>query len=89
MTTLLVGYDLNGDKDYTPLTDKLKSFGTRWHNLDSTWIVVADQTSKALRDELKTLIDADDELLVVDISGDAAAWTGFSDSASAWLKKHI
>jgi hypothetical protein len=32
-------------------------------------------------------LDANDELLVIDVSGDARAWKLFNDSGSAWLKK--
>lgn len=87
MTTLLVGYDLNAPgKDYKPIYEKLKSYGTWWHHLDSTWIVVASMTAAELRDVLKPLLDANDEVLVVDITGDSAAWKGFSEKASKWLK---
>jgi hypothetical protein len=87
---MLVGYDLNKPvKDYPKLIDKLKRYPGYWHYLDSTWLVRTDLTHKQVRDQLKTLIDADDELLVVDVTGDAAAWTGFSEKAGQWIKDHL
>jgi hypothetical protein len=71
------------------LTDRIKElFGTRWHHLDSTWIVVTDMTAKAIRDDLKKKLDKDDELLVVN-SGGEGAWSGFNDAGSKWLLKHL
>lgn len=90
MATLMVGHDLNTPgQDYGPLIEKLKSYGRWWHCLDSTWFVVASLTPTQLRDALKPLIDKNDELLVLDATGDAAAWQGFDENCSDWLKKNL
>ena len=90
MNTLLVGYDLNKPlQNYKDLIDKLKSFGTWWHHLDSTWLVRTSLTATQLRDQLKGLIDASDELLVLNVSGDAWASRGLADSANAWLRDNL
>ena len=88
MSTMIVGYDLNKPgKDYDGLIEKLKSFGAWWHHLDSTWLVKTEMSPVELRDALKPYLDSTDELLVIDVSGAARAWVGFSDRASAWLKE--
>lgn len=90
MSTLLVGYDLKKPgQDYSPLIEKLKSFGTWWHHLDSTWLIKTDETPKEVRDVLKPLIDANDELLVIDVSGRTAAWTGLNQRGSDWIKDNL
>jgi len=90
MNTLLISYDLNRPhQDYPKLLNKLKSYGTRWHHLDSLWIIKTNESAKDMRDTLKPLIDSDDELLVVNITDDAAAWSGFNDSGSKWLKDNL
>lgn len=86
MATLLIGYDLNKTKNYADLIEKIKSFGTWWHHLDSTWLVNTSLTAIQMRDALKPYIDADDELLVLDVTSDSRAWTGFSSRGSNWLK---
>jgi hypothetical protein len=87
LSTLLVGYDLNSPgKDYTDLIDKIKTYGAWWHHLDSTWLIKTAKTPTEVRDDLRALQDANDELLVIDVSGDGRAWTGFNESGSAWLK---
>jgi len=90
MTVLLVGYDLNAPgQRYNGLITELKSFGTYWHHLDSTWLVKAGLTAVEMRDRLKSFVDSGDELLVTDVSGDEAAWVGFSQRASDWLKANL
>jgi hypothetical protein len=37
---------------------------------------------------LQQYIDSNDELLVAKLSGEAA-WTGFSDKCSNWLKENL
>ncbi len=85
MATILIAYDLNGEKSYEELIATIKNVGAWWHHLDSTWIVRADVTAKEVRDRLRPFLDTDDELLVVDVSGRARAWKGFNKRGSDWL----
>lgn len=91
MRTLLVGYDLNKNgKDYEDVWAYLKDrHNNWWHHLDSTWIIRTDKTAVQVRDELKAIgLDSDDELLVAELTG-VAAWVGFSDQGSKWLKDNL
>jgi hypothetical protein len=90
MRTLLVGYDLNRPgQNYQQLYKALKSNSLWWHHLDSTWLLRTHETAVQMRDRLKVHIDAGDELLVLDVTGDAAAWTGFSERGGQWIKNHL
>ncbi len=90
MNTILVGYDLNKPgKDYATLIARLKSYGTWWHHLDSTWLLKTSLTAVQVRDQLKLLMDSSDELLVINVTGDAAAWNGFNQKGSDWLKQNL
>jgi hypothetical protein len=90
MRTLLVGYDLDKPgQNYPKLEAALKEFGVWWHELDSTWIVRADLTTVQLRDQLAALVDSNDKLLVIDITGDAAAWKGFTSQGGQWILDNI
>lgn len=90
MSTYLIGYDLDSPgQDYSDLIAAIKALGAWWHHLDSTWLVVSELTHTAIRDHLKSYIDSNDELLVINVSGDAAAWYGFSDKGSQWLKDNL
>lgn len=90
MRTLLVGYDLNHPgQNYIALIQELESCGAWWHHLDSTWLVRTELAPVELRDKLKALIDHNDELLVIDVTGRGAAWTGFSERGGNWIRDHL
>lgn len=87
MSTLLVGFDLDSPgQDYRGVTERLKRFGVWWHHLDSTWLVQTDLSVVQLRDELRRLMDGNDKLLIIDVTGRAAAWFGFAETATTWIK---
>ena len=89
MACYLVGYDLNKPgSDYADVIEEIKRIGTWWHCLDSTWIIAYNGPATAIRDALTPYLDANDELLVVRLSGEAA-WTGFSKECSEWLKSNL
>ncbi len=48
-----------------------------------------DKTAKEMRDTLKRYIDSNDELLVIDVTGDPAAWSGFNERGSKWLRDNL
>lgn len=87
---LMVSYDLNSPgQNYDELIKWLESFETRWHWLDSFWLIVTDLDAGRVRDVLKDFIDPNDELLVIDVTNDTWASQGFSDEANNWLKQFI
>ena len=90
MATYLIGYDLNSPgQGYDDLIEAIKNLANGWwHHLDSTWIINHSGSATVIRDALKPHIDSNDELLVVKLSGEAA-WAGFSDKGSKWLKDNL
>jgi hypothetical protein len=89
MRTYLIGYDLDKpEQDYSELINAIKEFDGWWHHLDSTWIIKTDDTAVQIRDYLKQHIGPSDKLLVAQLSG-VAAWAGFSDEGSKWLKENL
>jgi hypothetical protein len=93
MNTLMIGYDLNREsgssRGYESLIAAIKESNIWWHHLDRTWLVRTSLSATAMRDKLSPFIDANDELLVIDVTGDAAAWKGFSDRGSGWIKDNL
>lgn len=88
MATKLIAYDLNAPgQDYDDLIKEIKSLGAWWHHLDSTWLVRSALTTAAIRTRLAKHLDEGDELLVVNVTGDARAWRGFNARGSKWLKE--
>jgi hypothetical protein len=91
MATYVVGYDLHPSKGetYDELFKAIKNVGSNWwHHLDSTWVVVSEKSAVEIRDELKSHMLADDQLMVVCSSG-AGAWFGFNENGSSWLKTNL
>jgi hypothetical protein len=77
MKTFLVSYDLDKPPqkaDYHPLIARIKEWGGE-RILYSEWLVRANTTAAALRDDLKRFIDSSDGLVVLALTGEAA-WSG-------------
>jgi hypothetical protein len=84
MATILIAYDIHPTEGrmYDNLIETLQSLGDWWHHLESTWIVRCAHSPREIRDQLKSHIGTDDQLLVLEISGDTAEWTGVNDTGS-------
>jgi hypothetical protein len=91
MGTILIAYDIHPTEGelYDNLIEKIQSLGDWWHHLESTWIVRCAHSAREVRDQLKSCVGIDDQLLVIEISGDAAEWTGVNDAGNQWLKDNI
>jgi hypothetical protein len=92
MATFMIGYDIHPSRgeSYDALIDGIKSIGAWWHHLDSTWLVISQLSAVQIRDKLWGLMPyKDDQLLVINVSGDEAAWQGFDESGGKWLKSNL
>lgn len=87
MACYIISYDLRAERDYEPLHEAIKSYGTWAHILESTWAVVASKSAVEVRDHLLDHLDDDDGLFVVK-SGVEAAWRSVL-CKSEWLKEHL
>jgi hypothetical protein len=89
--TILIAYDVHPAKGaaYDNLIEAIQSLGAWWHHLETVWIVRSNRTPEELRDTLKAFVGTDDQLLIIDITGDKAGWAGVSDVGSKWLKENI
>lgn len=87
MAAYIIGFDLHKPgQGYSELNKALESYGTYFHILDSTWIVVSDLNAEQIRDHLIQHIDENDRIIVIK-SGVESAWRGFT--AHDWLKKYL
>ncbi|HWQ91711.1 MAG TPA: SinR family protein [Clostridia bacterium] len=89
MTTYMIGYDLNKPlQNYAGLIEAIKTYSPWWHHLDSTWLIVTDETAVQIRDKLVPYLDSNDELLVAKVSA-PGAWQGFNQQGSEWLRDNL
>jgi hypothetical protein len=89
--TILIAYDIHPAEGaaYEALATAIQTLGVWWHHLEPVWIVQSARTPQELRDHLEEYIGAGDQLLILDVAGDKAAWSGFSDRGSEWLVEKI
>jgi len=89
--TILIAYDIHSPKGkvYDDLINGIQSLGTWWHHLESVWIVKSVQTPGEIRDQLKSYLGTDDQVLVIDISFNTSEWAGINNAGSNWLAEHI
>ena len=90
-STILIGYDVHPPHGDTQdkLETAIRALGTWWHHLETIWIVRSDHTSHEILEKLRCTVGNEDQLLVIDISGDIASWSGINDLGDKWLKDNI
>jgi hypothetical protein len=91
LPSMLIAYDIHPPKGegYENLVEAIRSLGVWWHHLETVWIVQCSYTPAEIRDRLRSHIGIEDQLLIVDISGDVAGWAGVNDTGSEWLAQNI
>ena len=86
MAAYIVTYDLHQTgQNYECIKKKLETIPKHWHMQGSVWVIETEQTAVQLRDSLLSCLDSNDNLLVALLAGEAA-WRGFKDNGSKWLK---
>ena len=90
MNAYLISYDLlRPGKDYTRLHEHLKSY-TYWAKpLESVWFLKSGLAVADLRNAIQAYMDSNDKILVVDVTGKAAAWDNLPDDVSTWMKNNL
>lgn len=88
--TILVSYDLVAPgRNYDELLDHLRSYSGYCNPLESFWLVRTSFSETEVRDKVANFLDSNDKLLVMDVSGDAAAWRGLSSDNATWIKNNL
>jgi len=85
---LTISYDLNrAGQNYTDLYDTIKTAPGYISAMDSFWFINTTESVKTWSDRLLKVIDKNDDLFIVDITGQSRqGW--MSKDAWEWLKKH-
>lgn len=86
MTVYCISYDLIEDKDYEKLIEKIKSYGTYTHAEESLWFVESEKGAPEIRDELKSCVDEDDNMIVIRVTLPWAS-LNLSKKVTDWLKE--
>ncbi len=89
MYLYLVSYDLNKPiQEYKELYKELKKGENWWHYLDSTWLVITDESIEVLYNRIKSRMDSNDHILIFEVTNQAYhGW--LKKGAWKWIKRHI
>jgi hypothetical protein len=89
MRVLQINYDLSAPgRNYAQVAEYIKGLGAWLHALESTWFATTAKSPAQVRDEMLSIIDGNDRLLVLDVTGDP--WAGFtSNEIGAWLSANL
>lgn len=91
MCVYIVTYDLRKEassEDYDKLISLIKEGGV-WACLGgSSYLIESNSTAVELRDKFKQALDSDDMLYVGKVSA-PAAWRGYSEQVSQWIKEKL
>jgi len=84
---LHISYDLmESGKNYEEVIAKIKELGN-WAKIEySFWYVNSTYTAAQARDHVKSVLDNNDKLYVVDASNGSAAWHGLSDEVGNFIR---
>lgn len=89
MNTYLISYDLiRPGKDYTHLIAHIKSY-TWAHPLESVWLIKSTLTAEQVRNAARSHMDANDKILVIDITSRATAWANLPQDVSTWIHNQL
>lgn len=90
MKVYQINYDLRKQRNYDALYQKIKAYGKWCHPLESCWMVVTEKSAVQIRDELLSVMDSDDGLLVTRLKGEAA-WRKLNSNTKMtnWLKNNL
>ncbi|HPW34554.1 MAG TPA: CRISPR-associated protein Cas2 [Candidatus Paceibacterota bacterium] len=92
MKTFLISYDLGVPEthsDYVLLSNHIKSFYSSWARpVKSVWILKSEKDTVQIRDEIKSVLDSNDKLIVVEMSGDWGTYN-ISKEITDWMKNNI
>ncbi|AXG89535.1 hypothetical protein ACPTG9_05870 [Enterococcus faecalis] len=86
MSVYAITYDLKKpNQDYDALNGKIKSLGAYSKRFDSFWLVDSSLSASEIRDNLKTEIDSNDSLFVIQTKEHWAS-LNLAKGATEWLK---
>jgi hypothetical protein len=89
MSAYMITYDLNkSGKDYNGVYQAIKDSSTAWcHYWDSSWLIKSSHTPNEITDKVKTHLDSDDRLIVIEVKDNYQGW--LTDEQWKWIRENI
>ncbi len=88
-TTYIISYDLRSPgQNYENVHGVIKNYHS-WAKLGgSAYIILTNETAIQIRDKIRAVIDANDQLFVGAVNA-PAAWVGMGDEVTEWLMSNL
>lgn len=88
MKAYMITYDLKvPGRNYESLYQGIKASGKWWHYLESSWIIVSNESSQQVWNRLAASIDQSDRLLIIEVRRDSYGW--LPKDAWEWIQQNI
>jgi hypothetical protein len=90
LAVYLITYDLKhaSGHDYSELHETIKTFGTWWHYLESTWLVDTSLSTQIMSDRIRAVYQPEFHLVIKLTPGaDRQGW--LKAEAWTWIKEHL
>ncbi|MDO8183357.1 MAG: hypothetical protein Q7T49_00005 [bacterium] len=91
MKTYLITYDLirpESSPDYTRLFNYIKSHISWAKPMASTWIIKTDMEAVDIVNQIRTVTDSNDKILVIEVTSDWASFNNPNDVVE-WMREWI
>lgn len=83
-----ITYDLRQPgRDYSNLFEAIKKSPRWWHYLESTWIIVTEETANQVWERISSAIDKNDFLLIIEVRDNVQGW--LPKDAWDWIHQNI
>ncbi len=92
MNILMISYDLGipeTSEDYKTVIDYIKSHDSWAKPLKSQWLIKTSKSVSAVRDELQSMTDQNDRILVMNVTGDNWATSRIPSDITKWMKDNL
>src|SRR4051812_6560904 len=90
MNIIQVNYDLSAPgRDYARVAEYIKGHGAWAKGLESLWFVRTSKSAATVRDELLRIVDANDKVLTLNVTGDDWATYGLPADVNDWLRSNL
>ncbi len=88
MKAYSITYDLKSPgSNYEKLYEVIKDTGKWWHFLESTWLVVSNETSQEIWDKIAPVVDKNDFILIIEIKRNYYGW--LPKDAWDWIDTNV
>lgn len=88
MTAYVISYDLKAPgRDYSNLYEAIKHGTKWWHYLESTWIVITNESPQQVWDRLARHVDKNDRLLIIEARDNVQGW--LPKDAWDWIHSNV